>query len=61
MALRQFVDARRGGGYWLALLVASLLLPAGPLRSQQQSPQIKVEVELVNVLATVRDKRGQIV
>jgi VWFA-related protein len=36
------------------------LLPAGALRSQQQ-PQISVEVKVVNVLATVRDKHGQIV
>ncbi len=49
-----------GRACWLALLAGSLLLPAGSLRSQQQ-PQIKVEVKVVNVLATVRDKKGQIV
>jgi VWFA-related protein len=37
-----------------------LLLPAGSLRSGQE-PQIKVDVKVVNVLATVRDKHGQIV
>ena len=54
------VSARRGGACWLVLLISSLLLPAGALRSQDQ-PQIKVEVKVVNVLATVRDKHGQIV
>ena len=49
-----------GRALWLALLIGSLLLPAGALRSQQQ-PQISVEVKVVNVLATVRDKHGQIV
>ncbi len=44
----------------LALLVIVLLLPAGSVRSQQQ-PSINVEVKVVNVLATVRDKHGQIV
>jgi len=41
----------------------SLLLPAGSLRAQQQPqpPQISVEVKVVNVLATVRDKHGAIV
>jgi VWFA-related protein len=42
-----------------ALLILSFLLPAGSVRSQQS--QINVEVKVVNVLATVRDKHGTIV
>jgi len=43
-----------------ALLIICFLLPVGSARSQQQPP-ISVEVKVVNVLATVRDKHGQIV
>jgi VWFA-related protein len=60
MECPQFIGLRLGRAFWLALLMASLLLPAGSLRSQQQPP-IRVEVKVVNVLATVRDKHGQIV
>jgi Mg-chelatase subunit ChlD len=60
MEASQFLDARLGKVCWLPLLISSLLLPAGTSRSQQQPP-ITVEVKVVNVLATVRDKRGQIV
>jgi VWFA-related protein len=56
----RFRGVRLGKATWLALLMCSFLSPAGPLRSQQQPP-IGVEVKVVNVLATVRDKRGQIV
>ncbi len=56
----QFTGARLGKACWLALLISSLLMPAGSVRSQQQPP-ISVEVKVVNVLATVRDKHGQIV
>jgi len=51
----------------LALLVAPLFLAEQPLRSQQatgaqaQAPPITVHVKVVNVLATVRDKKGAIV
>ena len=45
---------------WLALLIGSLLLPLSPLLGQQE-PKIAVEVKVVNILATVRDKHGQIV
>jgi VWFA-related protein len=45
---------------WLCLLAICLLLPGSRLRGQQQ-PAISVEVKVINVLATVRDKRGQIV
>ena len=60
METSQRFRVRRGGACWLVLLISLLLLPAGASRSQDQ-PQIKVEVKVVNVLATVRDKRGQIV
>ena len=45
---------------WLALLIA-LLVPGASAHGQQQAPPINVTVKVVNVLATVRDKRGQIV
>jgi VWFA-related protein len=41
-------------------LVASLLLAGRPLPSQQQ-PTFSAEVKVVNVLAAVRNKRGEIV
>jgi len=56
----QSISGRTGRACWLAVLICLLLLPAGALQSQQQ-PQISVEVKVVNVLATVRDKHGQIV
>jgi VWFA-related protein len=48
---------------WPALLILSMLLPARPLLAQEQQPQaqINVEVKVVSVLATVRDKKGAIV
>lgn len=49
-----------GRACWVGLLLGALLLPAGAVRAQGQ-PQISVEVKVVNVLATVRDKHGQIV
>ena len=60
MKSQQFIGARPGHVSWMALLICSWLLPAGSVRSQQQ-PQISVEVKVVSVLATVRDKHGQIV
>ena len=50
----------RGLSPWLSLLSIFLLLPAPELGSQQQ-PKISVEVKVVTVLATVRDKHGEIV
>jgi len=50
----------RGLSPWLSLLSILLLLPAPELGSRQQ-PKISVEVKVVTVLATVRDKHGQIV
>jgi len=39
-----------------------VLLPTGAsLRAQQQAPDISVKVKVVNVLATVRDKHGNII
>ena len=45
---------------WLALCVSSLLLPRDHLLGQQE-PKIAVEVKVVNIMATVRDKHGQII
>jgi len=54
-----------GQGLCLVLLAASLFLADRPLRSQQateaQAPPITQRVIVVNVLATVRDKKGAIV
>jgi VWFA-related protein len=54
-----------GRGLCLVLLAASLFLADQPLRSQQatvaQAPPITQRVIVVNVLATVRDKKGAIV
>lgn len=45
-----------------AALLCVLLLPSTPLFSQdQQKPDISVNVKFVNVLATVRNKKGEIV
>ena len=56
--------SRRGPNGWLRVCllfsVVSLLLPGWPLRSQQP-PTISVNVKVVNVLATVRNKQGEIV
>ena len=45
---------------WLPLLVASLFVIDLPLGSQQ-GPAISVDVKMVSMLATVRDKHGQLV
>jgi VWFA-related protein len=60
MGNSRFIGRWPAKALWLAVLTASMLLPAGPARSQQQPP-ISVEVKVVNLLATVRDKHGQIV
>src|SRR5689334_2236572 len=47
-----------------SLLSALTLLPAGRLLGQEQSdpkPSFSTDVKVVNVLANVRDKKGQIV
>jgi VWFA-related protein len=54
-------SARLSQWCWPALSILSVLLPLWPLRAQQQAPPISVEVKVVNVLATVRDKKGAIV
>jgi VWFA-related protein len=43
------------------LLILFLLGPLETLFSQEQQPKISVQVKVVNVLATVRDKHGKIV
>lgn len=45
----------------MLLCLGSLLLPGAPLQSQEKKPDISVDVKLVNVLATVRNKHGDIV
>jgi VWFA-related protein len=45
---------------WLPILIVPLFLTALPVRSQQ-GPVISVDVKLVSMLATVRDKRGHLV
>jgi VWFA-related protein len=51
-----------GGSKPRLLLCAALLLLAGaPLLSQQQGPTISVNVKLVTLFATVRDKHGQLI
>ena len=45
---------------WLLLALVSLLFARQPLQSQQES-SVSVKVKVVNMLATVRDKHGQIV
>ena len=45
----------------VVLFVAVLLLAGAPLRSQQQGPTISVNVKLVTMFATVRDKHGALV
>ncbi len=52
---------KRGGTkLWLPVLIASLFLIDLPLPSQQ-GPTISVDVKMVSMLATVRDKHGHIV
>jgi VWFA-related protein len=57
--------ATEWGGLTFGALVSFILLlvASGPLlsQSQERKPDISVEVKLVNVLATVRDKKGMIV
>ena len=53
---------KRFRGLPLILLFSLILLiAAGPLLSQQQKPDISVDVKVVNVFATVRDKKGMVV
>jgi VWFA-related protein len=53
---RRVLASRR----WSLFLMIFLLLPSWPLESQQK-PDISIEVKGVTLLATVRDKHGQIV
>ena len=46
---------------WLVLLIGLLASQGALLRGGQQQPKIAVEVKMVNLLATVRDKHGKIV
>jgi len=57
--------SRLGVGGWLRLSfllsLVCLVLPGGALQSQQPSSTIAVNVKVVNVLASVRDKHGEVV
>lgn len=46
---------------FILALVVPLALTDAPLRSQQQAPPISVDVKMVSMLVTVRDKHGQLV
>src|SRR5271156_5160673 len=48
-------------GLAVGLFVAVLLLAGTPSRSQQQGPTISVNVKLVTMFATVRDKHGALI
>jgi VWFA-related protein len=58
--IAQVLKTRGSGKIWLPILIASLFLIAFPLRSQQ-GPAISVDVKMVSMLATVRDKHGHLV
>jgi|HubBroStandDraft_1064217.scaffolds.fasta_scaffold00267_15 VWFA-related protein len=45
----------------IVLSAVLLLLAGAPLRSQQQGPTISVNVKLVSMFATVRDKHGALI
>src|SRR5271168_1119574 len=49
------------GNSAILLCAALLLVAAAPLRSQQQGPTISVNVKLVTMFATVRDKHGALI
>ncbi len=61
--LPRFVTNWGGPAFGALVSFISLLVFSGPLlsQSQEQKPDISVDVKLVNVLATVRDKKGMIV
>src|ERR1700681_348002 len=69
MALRIATRCRNGASTNISsmraisiLLVSAMLLaPGGPATFAQDEPTIKVEVQLVNILFNVRDKRGGLV
>jgi VWFA-related protein len=58
-----FATLKSFGGRKLGLLscAALLLLAGAPLFSQQQGPTISVNVKLVTMFATVRDKHGALI
>jgi len=56
------VAATRRWRKFVLVFVATLLSFGGsPLRSQQQAPPISVDVKMVSMLASVRDKHGQLI
>jgi VWFA-related protein len=61
--LRSFATRKpfRVGKLGLLFCTALLLLAGAPLLSQQQGPTISVNVKLVTMFATVRDKHGALI
>jgi VWFA-related protein len=57
MKQESFVRTR----FAVVFFAAVLLLAGAPLRSQQQGPTISVNVKMVTMFATVRDKHGALV
>jgi VWFA-related protein len=57
MKQESFVRTR----FAVLVIVAVLMLAGAPLRSQQQGPTISVNVKMVTMFATVRDKHGALV
>ena len=55
------LEARGWLSLCLLLLVVCLSAPSWAQQSQQQPPTISVNVKVVNVLATVRTKHGEII
>jgi VWFA-related protein len=53
--------ARRWRKSLVAFAAALLYFGGSPLRSQQQAPPISVDVKMVSMLASVRDKHGQLI
>src|ERR1700758_1171075 len=60
LPFRRVADSANLRPVFCLAVAASLLLTGVPLSSQEK-PAISVDVKVVNVLATVRDKHGELV
>jgi len=58
---RKSFTAQAAASRFIRALPAAVVLLLGPLCLRAQEPTIAVDVKVVNVLATVRDKHGQII
>ena len=58
---RKSFTAQAAASRFILALPAAVVLLLGPLCLRAQEPTIAVDVKVVNVLATVRDKHGQII